>query len=425
MLADCLESCREAVDEMIIVDTGSSDRTVEIAESFGARVLHFAVERAASPRPATSASTRRPALDPLARRRRAARAGRCGAARASSPRQPWREAHWLVETNYTGQDEAGTASHAPRAAALAQPARLPLLGRDPRADPQLDAVSTCRERFGAADAADPPLRLPQEPHRRARQAPAQPRAAARASSRRTRAPPSRTSTSAPSTSAWTTSRRRARHYEQGLDAAPRRARLVGARLRADARLAPVRRAPLDRRSRGRRGARERAARALPGLHRPRLRARAVGTGPRRPRTGAPALFERCLEMGDAPPRFSGVVGRGSFLALGALALVATNRGDRERGRAAGSSGRSSCTRSTSPTASSSPTLLLAPARRRSRRRARAARGVRARRADLVPVPRHRVLRARPRRARRGPPAPLPRDRRRAMPRRASGCSRRS
>src|SRR4029078_7995023 len=41
MLADCLESAKDGVDEMVIVDTGSSDRTVEIAESYGATVLHF------------------------------------------------------------------------------------------------------------------------------------------------------------------------------------------------------------------------------------------------------------------------------------------------------------------------------------------------------------------------------------------------
>jgi glycosyltransferase involved in cell wall biosynthesis/Tfp pilus assembly protein PilF len=38
-LGRCLEAAREGVDEMIIVDTGSRDRTVEIAESFGATVL--------------------------------------------------------------------------------------------------------------------------------------------------------------------------------------------------------------------------------------------------------------------------------------------------------------------------------------------------------------------------------------------------
>ncbi len=39
-LHKCLESVRNAVDEIVIVDTGSTDRTVEIAEGFGARVYH-------------------------------------------------------------------------------------------------------------------------------------------------------------------------------------------------------------------------------------------------------------------------------------------------------------------------------------------------------------------------------------------------
>jgi tetratricopeptide (TPR) repeat protein len=41
-LRACLESVREIVDEMIIIDTGSSDRTVEIATEMGAEVHHFA-----------------------------------------------------------------------------------------------------------------------------------------------------------------------------------------------------------------------------------------------------------------------------------------------------------------------------------------------------------------------------------------------
>ena len=40
MIGRCLQAAREAVDEIVVVDTGSSDRTVEIAESLGARVLH-------------------------------------------------------------------------------------------------------------------------------------------------------------------------------------------------------------------------------------------------------------------------------------------------------------------------------------------------------------------------------------------------
>lgn len=40
MLPRCLEAIKDGVDEMVIVDTGSRDKTVEIAESFGARVLH-------------------------------------------------------------------------------------------------------------------------------------------------------------------------------------------------------------------------------------------------------------------------------------------------------------------------------------------------------------------------------------------------
>lgn len=39
-LERCLTSVRGVVDEIVIVDTGSTDRSVEIAERFGARVLH-------------------------------------------------------------------------------------------------------------------------------------------------------------------------------------------------------------------------------------------------------------------------------------------------------------------------------------------------------------------------------------------------
>ncbi|MBE9010049.1 tetratricopeptide repeat protein [Pseudanabaenaceae cyanobacterium LEGE 13415] len=40
-LPKCLSSVQELVDEMIVLDTGSSDRTIEIAKSFGAQVHTF------------------------------------------------------------------------------------------------------------------------------------------------------------------------------------------------------------------------------------------------------------------------------------------------------------------------------------------------------------------------------------------------
>jgi len=44
LLPQCLESIKDVVDEIIIVDTGSTDRTVQIAEEFGAKVYHHAWE---------------------------------------------------------------------------------------------------------------------------------------------------------------------------------------------------------------------------------------------------------------------------------------------------------------------------------------------------------------------------------------------
>ncbi len=38
-LPQCLASVKDYVDEIIVVDTGSSDRTIEIARSFGATVI--------------------------------------------------------------------------------------------------------------------------------------------------------------------------------------------------------------------------------------------------------------------------------------------------------------------------------------------------------------------------------------------------
>lgn len=40
-IGDCLASVKDLVDEIIVVDTGSTDRTIEIAERFGAKIYHF------------------------------------------------------------------------------------------------------------------------------------------------------------------------------------------------------------------------------------------------------------------------------------------------------------------------------------------------------------------------------------------------
>ncbi len=40
-LGRCLESVRDLVDEIIVVDTGSNDRTPQIAEAFGAKIFYF------------------------------------------------------------------------------------------------------------------------------------------------------------------------------------------------------------------------------------------------------------------------------------------------------------------------------------------------------------------------------------------------
>jgi glycosyltransferase involved in cell wall biosynthesis/predicted Zn-dependent protease len=108
MLPRCLAAVRDAVDEIVVVDTGSVDRTVEIARSFGARVIErewtgsFADARNASFDAATGdwvmfLDADEVLVDGEAERLRAF-TGRT-----------WREAFYLVETNFTGELGDGTA----------------------------------------------------------------------------------------------------------------------------------------------------------------------------------------------------------------------------------------------------------------------------------------------------------------------------
>ncbi|QEC46828.1 glycosyltransferase [Baekduia soli] len=108
MLPRCLAAVAGHVDELIVVDTGSQDRTVEIAESFGARVLHhtwdgdFAAARNVSLEAATGDWLMYLDADEVL-------------VEGDGPRlrellgHTWREGFFLTETNHVGDLEDGAA----------------------------------------------------------------------------------------------------------------------------------------------------------------------------------------------------------------------------------------------------------------------------------------------------------------------------
>jgi len=108
MLPGCLASLEDAVDEMVVVDTGSTDATVEIARSFGARVIFhpwsgsFAEARNVSLEAATGDWLICLDADEVLVREDVALL-------RSLTERTWREAFYLSETNYTGELEDGTA----------------------------------------------------------------------------------------------------------------------------------------------------------------------------------------------------------------------------------------------------------------------------------------------------------------------------
>jgi glycosyltransferase involved in cell wall biosynthesis len=106
MLPRCLAAVADVVDELIVVDTGSTDRTVAIAESFGARVLHhewdgdFSAARNVSLDAATSDWLLYLDADEVL-------------VDGDGPRlrellgHTWREGFFLTETNHVGELEDG------------------------------------------------------------------------------------------------------------------------------------------------------------------------------------------------------------------------------------------------------------------------------------------------------------------------------
>src|SRR5436190_8438086 len=109
MLPRCLDAVADAVDEIVVVDTGSSDRTVEIAEVFGAKVIHrewtgdFSEARNASFDAASGDWILYLDADEVLVKEDVERlrsvAGRI-----------WREAFFIIETNFTGDAGDGTAT---------------------------------------------------------------------------------------------------------------------------------------------------------------------------------------------------------------------------------------------------------------------------------------------------------------------------
>ncbi|MDX6376718.1 MAG: hypothetical protein QOE98_1021 [Gaiellaceae bacterium] len=323
MLPECLASCAAGVDEMIIVDTGSSDRTIEIAESFGATVLHFpwngsfsdarnhGVDHATGTHILwLDADERLEAEDATLLRALAA--------------QPYREAHWLVETNFTGQEEVGTAANhlalrlwrnrAPYrfSGAIHEQIRISM----PIDLPERFAISKLRIRhYGYLKS-----RI-EERNKHERNL-----TLLLAELERT---PHNAFTHFNLGTEYVAMDDIAKAHEH----LERSFRLIqgeqGWHEIAYASLLATRLIGVRRRAGDIDGA-DTLAETLLQVY-PTFTdlvfERGLAARERGDLHGAQALFERCLAMGDAPARFAGMVGRGSFLALAALSSVAADLGD--------------------------------------------------------------------------------------------------
>jgi tetratricopeptide (TPR) repeat protein len=111
MLPRCLEAVAGAIDELVILDTGSTDATVEIARSFGARVIEhrwtgsFAQARNASFDAAGGDWLMYLDADEVLAREDTALL-------RSLTGRTWREAFYFSETSYTGDpDDGGAVAH--------------------------------------------------------------------------------------------------------------------------------------------------------------------------------------------------------------------------------------------------------------------------------------------------------------------------
>ena len=197
MLPRCLTAVAAAVDEIVIVDTGSTDATIEIARSFGARVIEhewtgsFAEARNVSFDAASGDWLMYLDADEVlvARGRRAAAlAHRAHLARGVLP----------VGDQLHGRARRRHGRRPQRAARISQPARVPLRGAPARAD-RAPASRLSAGAHRGDSGTRRALRLPRRRARHAPEVPPQHRAAAPAAGRKPADARSCTTTSAAST----------------------------------------------------------------------------------------------------------------------------------------------------------------------------------------------------------------------------------
>jgi tetratricopeptide (TPR) repeat protein len=108
MLPRCLAAIRDHVDELVVVDTGSTDRTREIALEYGAKLIDFAWTGSFSDARNVSFDAATGDWLMFLDADEVLVEGDGERLRALTG-QTWREAHYLLETNHTGTLEDGTA----------------------------------------------------------------------------------------------------------------------------------------------------------------------------------------------------------------------------------------------------------------------------------------------------------------------------
>ncbi len=320
MLPGCLEPVAPYVDEIVVVDTGSTDRTVEIAERYGAKVVRF-------PWNGSFADARNVSLDhasgdwilyldadehmvaedaPLLR---------------SLLGRTWREGFHLVWTNYTGGDETG-------------PAVTHLALRLFRNRPQYRFEGRIHEQKTQRMPTYLPERFETVPIRVLHYGYLKGRISEKDKSRRNLELLEREQKEAPSPfTAFNLGSEyvrlgetaRAREcFEQAWQGLGEGWTTVGYASLLVSRLASVRRASGD--LEGARAAIEAGLAAFPD-HTDLVLELAFCAWQEGNLAEAERLARRCLEMGDAPAQYVATVGSGTYLALGFLAELRRAQGD--------------------------------------------------------------------------------------------------